>query len=68
MNLIYADLREVFSKEGMRMGKICIGGALRNVHARSSSRRGVRRPSSCLRRHRDRESGIHEHLGGKICA
>jgi hydrogenase maturation factor len=31
MNLIYADLREVFSKEGMRMGKICIGGALKNV-------------------------------------
>ena len=31
MNLIYADLREVFSKDGMRMGKICIGGALKNV-------------------------------------
>jgi hydrogenase maturation factor len=31
MNLMYADLREVFSKEGMRMGKICIGGALKNV-------------------------------------
>ena len=31
MNLIYADLREVFSKDGMRMGKICLGGALRNV-------------------------------------
>ena len=31
MNLIYADLKEVFPKEGMRMGKISIGGALRNV-------------------------------------
>ena len=31
MNLIYADLREVFPKEGMRMGKVCIGGALKNV-------------------------------------
>jgi hypothetical protein len=31
MNLVYADLREVFSKDGMRMGKICLGGALRNV-------------------------------------
>ena len=31
MNLIYADLTEVFSNEGMRMGKICIGGALKNV-------------------------------------
>ena len=67
MNLIYADLREVFPKEGMRMGKVCIGGALEERYARPSSRRGVRRPSSCLRRRRDRESGIHEHLGGKIC-
>jgi hydrogenase maturation factor len=31
MNLIYADLREVFSKDGMRMGKISIGGALRTI-------------------------------------
>ena len=31
MNLVYANLREVFSKDGMRMGKICLGGALRNV-------------------------------------
>jgi hypothetical protein len=31
MNLIYADLREVFSKDGMRMGKICLGGAVKNV-------------------------------------
>ena len=31
MNLIYADLTEVFSKDGMRMGKIRIGGALRNI-------------------------------------
>ena len=30
MNLIYADLR-VFSKDGMRMGKICLGGAVKNV-------------------------------------
>lgn len=31
MNLIYADVTEVFSEEGMRMGKIRIGGALKNV-------------------------------------
>ena len=31
MNLVYADLTEVFSKDGMRMGKIRIGGALRNI-------------------------------------
>jgi hydrogenase maturation factor len=31
MNLIYADLTEVFSKDGMRMGKIRVGGAFKNV-------------------------------------
>lgn len=31
MNLIYGDLREVFLKDGMRMGKICLGGAVKNV-------------------------------------
>jgi hydrogenase maturation factor len=31
MNLIYADVTEVFSEEGMRMGKIRIRGALKNV-------------------------------------
>lgn len=31
MNLIYADVTEVFSQGGMRMGKIRIRGALKNV-------------------------------------
>ena len=31
MNLIYADVTEVFSEGGMRMGKVRIRGALRNV-------------------------------------
>ena len=31
MNLIYADLKDVFSKDGMRMGEVSIGGALKNV-------------------------------------
>lgn len=31
MNLGYGDLREVFLKDGMRMGKICLGGAVKNV-------------------------------------
>ena len=31
MNLIYADVMEVFCEGGMRMGKIRIGGALKNV-------------------------------------
>jgi hydrogenase maturation factor len=31
MNLIYADLTEVFSVDGMQMGKIRIGGAFKNV-------------------------------------
>jgi hypothetical protein len=67
MNLVYADLTEVFSKDGMRMGKIRIGGALRNVPARSTSTRELRRPSAGLRRCRDRASRIREYLGGEIC-
>ncbi len=31
MNLMYADLTEIFTRDGMRMGKICVGGALKNV-------------------------------------
>ena len=31
MNLIYADVTEVFSEGGMRMGKVRIRGALKNV-------------------------------------
>ena len=67
MNLIYADLTEVFSKDGMRMGKIRIGGALRNIpldllpEANCGDRllvcEGV---AHC-------ESRIREYLGGEIC-
>jgi hydrogenase maturation factor len=31
MNLIYAEIVDVFAESGMRMGKIRIGGAMKNV-------------------------------------
>jgi hydrogenase maturation factor len=31
VNLIYAEIVDVFAESGMRMGKIRIGGAMKNV-------------------------------------
>jgi hydrogenase maturation factor len=32
MNLIYAEVKEVFSEGGMRMGKVRIGGAMKRIY------------------------------------
>ena len=31
MNLLYGDIMEVFSQDGMRMGKIRVAGTMKNI-------------------------------------
>ncbi len=31
MNLLYGDIVEVFSQDGMRMGKVRVAGAVKNI-------------------------------------
>jgi hydrogenase maturation factor len=31
MNLLYGDIVEIFSQNGMRMGKVRVAGALKNI-------------------------------------
>ncbi len=42
MNLVYAQIIEIFVEDGMRMGRIRAGGAVKKVSAGVADERGVR--------------------------